>query len=104
MVILAALAESVLAGGVVPGQQPERVGLDADRPVAHLPAVAAVALAGALREIEIRLEANRATVTASSIGLDHHGKQLPSFRGAAKPVRRRSGSPHHLRSIIPIVL
>src|SRR5678815_3651311 len=84
MTVLAALPKAVLADLILPSEQPECVGLDADRPVAHLPAVAAVALASALGEIEIRLEADRTTVTASSIRLVRHAEPLPPFRSAAK--------------------
>src|SRR5882724_4729651 len=42
MMVVAAFAEGILTGVLFAGKQTERVGLDSDRPGAHLPAVAAV--------------------------------------------------------------
>jgi len=49
--------KAIVAGLVLAREPAELLWLDPDRPVAGLPAIAAVALAGALREIEIGLVA-----------------------------------------------
>jgi len=49
--------KAIVAGLVLASEPAELLWLDPDRPVAGLPAIAAVALAGALREIEIGLVA-----------------------------------------------
>jgi hypothetical protein len=52
-------------------QQPERVGFDDGFPEPRLGADRAVALAGALGQIELAFEADRAAVATAMIGLFH---------------------------------
>src|SRR5689334_16946149 len=63
--------EAIVAERVRAGQQPECVGLDDGAPVARLRADAAIALAGALREIDVGFEAHRAAVATALVGFQH---------------------------------
>src|SRR5688572_24722726 len=66
-----AAAELVLRHGVGALQQPEGVGLDDRLPEPALGADRAVALAGALREVDVAGEADGAAMAAAVIGLVH---------------------------------
>src|SRR5581483_6430005 len=67
----AVAAELIIADIVDSGNQPKRVRLDEDAPVARLGADRAVALAGALGKVDIGLVAHRAAMAAAVIGLQH---------------------------------
>src|SRR5687767_14451066 len=83
VVVGTALAEAVLAGVFLTGEQTKRVGLGPHRPRAHLPAVTAVAFARAFGEIEIGFESNLSAVAASPIGFLRHRDLLPRPRELA---------------------
>src|SRR3954470_19938016 len=83
--VVAPRTEAIFTGALLAGEQAERAGLDPHRPAPHFPAVAAVALAGPLREVEIRFEAEFSAVTAPVIGLLGHGELMPRPRPPVEP-------------------
>src|SRR5712671_2220119 len=64
-------AEPIVVECPLTGEQPESVRRDDRAPRARLGANRAVALPRSSRQIEIRLEADGATVTAAKVGLQH---------------------------------
>src|SRR5688572_21914192 len=64
-VLALAAAKAILGQRVLAGQQPECLRLDEGIPVAGLGANGAVALARALREIDVGFESHRAAVAAA---------------------------------------
>src|SRR5690349_18624568 len=64
-------AEAVFAERALARQEPESIGLDDGIPVARLRADRAVALVGALREIDVGFEFDGAAVAAAPVGFQH---------------------------------
>jgi hypothetical protein len=65
--------ELVAAQRVVAAFQLQGVGLDQHAPVARLDAETAVALAGAVGQVDLRAETHLLAVAAAVIGLEHGG-------------------------------
>lgn len=70
--VLRAGVEAVAAGLGFAGDPAELFGLDADRPVANLPTIAAIALARTLLEVDLSFVLKALAVTASVKGLRGH--------------------------------
>src|SRR5262245_41180438 len=87
----------VIAGQpVFAAQQPKRIRLHERRPIANLQTVRAIALAGAVREIDVGLIGDRAAMAAAFIGLqrheilraascDHRSRDMAAARAAVAP-------------------
>ena len=89
MMVIASLAEAIFTGVLLAGKETERVGLDPHRPGTHFPTIATVALAGALREVEIGFESEFSAMTASVIGFLRHHDPMPRERALANLAKAR---------------
>src|SRR5689334_16582239 len=78
-------AEPIVVEGPLTGEQPESVRLDDRAPRPRLGANRAVALPRSSRQIEIRLEADGATVTAAKVGLQHGALRCLFARNRLRP-------------------